>query len=454
MKTICLMMVQLLFCLGLSYAQTSNQTLNVIQVGRPMPDFTLADVQFFSSNKASLTDFKGKWLILDFWNIRCGGCIESFPRMSKLKSELGDQVNLLMIGTFNKRDTRDITHNFFKKIRKEEGVALSAAYDTVLVQKFGVIGMPDIIIIDPNGIVRARTGKVDVNDMKIFLSGGTPKLRKSFVLQDQQKIKYDYKTPFLINGNGGNELSYLYRSVIAKTPENLPNYFGQGNGKLEMLGFFLPEMYRTAYFGNFGSWDFLDKDLYGNVNYNLILEVSDSTLFVGDSKWDNSYSYSVNYPPIDLSKKKYGYRIEHNSWLRGKMQHDLADYLPYDVAVENRMSPCYKLIIANQSKVSKMKSKGGDILWNRPFSNSVGIFTNYPWDGVVLSISNKFRLEAPLIDETGLTGNFDINLDVLNREALIKRLKENGFDIVFGEKEMKCLVIRDRKAENETVIKN
>jgi hypothetical protein len=38
------------------------------EVGKPCPDFTLNNVAYYSKKKVSLNDFKGKWLILDFWN--------------------------------------------------------------------------------------------------------------------------------------------------------------------------------------------------------------------------------------------------------------------------------------------------------------------------------------------------------------------------------------------------
>lgn len=50
------------------------------------PNFTLKD---FKGKDVSLTDFRGKWVILDFWGSWCGWCIKGVPEMKRIYSEFG-----------------------------------------------------------------------------------------------------------------------------------------------------------------------------------------------------------------------------------------------------------------------------------------------------------------------------------------------------------------------------
>ncbi|WP_230584202.1 peroxiredoxin family protein, partial [Bacteroides fragilis] len=46
-----------------------------------MPDTELSNID---GNHHRLSDYKGKYLLLDFWSRSCGHCIESLPEMEIL----------------------------------------------------------------------------------------------------------------------------------------------------------------------------------------------------------------------------------------------------------------------------------------------------------------------------------------------------------------------------------
>ncbi|MDE6811335.1 MAG: TlpA family protein disulfide reductase, partial [Muribaculaceae bacterium] len=53
------------------------------------PDFTLPDM---AGKKVSLSDFRGKWVVLDFWGSWCGWCVKGFPALKKAYKEYGDRI--------------------------------------------------------------------------------------------------------------------------------------------------------------------------------------------------------------------------------------------------------------------------------------------------------------------------------------------------------------------------
>jgi len=56
------------------------------------PDFTLTDID---GNKVSLSDYKGKVILLDFWATWCGPCRMEIPSFIELQKTYGDDVVVL-----------------------------------------------------------------------------------------------------------------------------------------------------------------------------------------------------------------------------------------------------------------------------------------------------------------------------------------------------------------------
>ncbi|MDE6670395.1 MAG: TlpA family protein disulfide reductase [Muribaculaceae bacterium] len=59
------------------------------------PDFTLPDLD---GKKVSLSDFRGKWVILDFWGSWCDWCIRGFPALKEAYNKYGDKIVVIGIG--------------------------------------------------------------------------------------------------------------------------------------------------------------------------------------------------------------------------------------------------------------------------------------------------------------------------------------------------------------------
>lgn len=62
--------------------------------GKVAPVFTLPDPD---GKMVSLTDFRGKYLVLDFWGTWCGWCVKGIPEMKKSYAKYSDKVEFLSI---------------------------------------------------------------------------------------------------------------------------------------------------------------------------------------------------------------------------------------------------------------------------------------------------------------------------------------------------------------------
>lgn len=76
--------------------------LDRVAIGKPAPDFTMKDS---TGNEISLSSFKGKWVLIDFWSSNCGPCRKENPELAKLYQQYNEKgFEILGISSDVKRD--------------------------------------------------------------------------------------------------------------------------------------------------------------------------------------------------------------------------------------------------------------------------------------------------------------------------------------------------------------
>jgi len=119
-----------------------------VNVGQPAPAFDLPSLR--DEGRMTLTQFRGKVVLLDFWASWCVPCAQSVPHYQKLRSELADRgFELVAVGL--DEDVAD-GRAFLKRfdVRYPVGSDPAGAVAT----RYALKGMPYAVLIDREGIVR------------------------------------------------------------------------------------------------------------------------------------------------------------------------------------------------------------------------------------------------------------------------------------------------------------
>lgn len=116
-------------------------------IGKPAPDFDLPRME---GGRLKLSELRGRVIVLDFWASWCGPCMAAMPHLDALRRETSrDQVEVIAINQGEDADTA------LKAVRKAK-VDLPVVLDqeSAVSMSYDVKGIPQTVIIDPEGNVR------------------------------------------------------------------------------------------------------------------------------------------------------------------------------------------------------------------------------------------------------------------------------------------------------------
>jgi peroxiredoxin len=127
---------------------------------KPAPAFALTDV---SGETATLAEYRGKVVLLDFWATWCGGCKQEIPGFVELQKAYGTQ-GLAVVGV-----SLDDGWKVLKPFLAEHPIPYRIVLgDDAMAKRYGIEGMPDTFLIDQHGRVATvyRAGIVNRDDIE------------------------------------------------------------------------------------------------------------------------------------------------------------------------------------------------------------------------------------------------------------------------------------------------
>jgi thiol-disulfide isomerase/thioredoxin len=120
---------------------------HIAKIGEPMYDTLLTDL---NGNSYHLADFKGKYILLDFWSFGCGPCHASVPEMKEISEAFKDKLAVVSLTSDSKEmwkkasDYFKMTWNNLSDLKENRGIYA----------KYGVTGIPNYVLISPDGIIK------------------------------------------------------------------------------------------------------------------------------------------------------------------------------------------------------------------------------------------------------------------------------------------------------------
>lgn len=407
-----------------------------LSIGDKVPDVTLVNMRNYTNTTAKLSDFKGKLVILDFWNKWCSSCISFFPKMEDFQKEFGNEIQILLVTNNTAKELAPL----FEKSPNARNTNLPMIIgDTMLNSLFPHIGVPYHVWIDKDGIVKQTTNgeSTTKGNIKAYLEGRSINLP---IRRDRDISKLTLLDQM---GDYTQKESLAYYSIITKKNKLSSEHFGGGfiDSTNKNIG--------NRYI-NFSITSLLSlcQPSYSKV----VIETKDSSnlkkYFVPDnpdelSTWleNNSYCYEVRFPV----------GINGNSRVKF-MQQDLERFFGVKSNVEERP---FKTLVLYKTEDSPPKKHynnrqvNDDVVCERT-KDSIWVLKDCPVPAILNRIVGMYsgqmysKDEIPKIDETHLSGRITAELKVGKTLAELNlELQKIGLIVKEETRNIQCLIIKE-----------
>lgn len=165
----------------------------IVKEGDDMADADLFDL---NGKLHHLADFKGKYMLLDFWSSGCGPCIMALPEMKEIQEQYKERLTIVSLSSDTKsRWTRasaqhEMTWQNLSDLKQSAG----------LYAKYGVRGIPNYVLISPEGKIMKMWSGYGKGSLKLkmrrYLDG--TKHETNIIQQGNAKI-VNYPVPEFTN---------------------------------------------------------------------------------------------------------------------------------------------------------------------------------------------------------------------------------------------------------------
>jgi peroxiredoxin len=373
---------------------------NPLQFGKPAPAFQIQKLlQAPADAPTSLEKMRGKAVVLEFWGIGCGPCIRAFPHLNKMVEKTKDESVIYIAVT---EDPVDEVTKFLKEKPLNMWIAIDT--DNVIKKAYGIEGIPQTVLIDPDGVVQGVTTPTFINSTAIKdLANRRP------IRVDEIDEAYILKT----DKNGGIDLGKATYMVYLGPPNRVLGdpVAGQKMSKSWMCGGEL--LLRSCYMEDAGGW-----------------QVSPRVVFECEIP-DKNYGYAVKVPS--------GGRRAQAALLKGALEADFGfrtqgvrEQREQDVLVLKHVGP------ERPGKPVGNPRFGGGVTFGENTCEGEGA------EFIYLPNWLEREMKKPVFDETGLNEKYDWSVKFKSFELndVNEGLKPIGLALTQERRRVEYIVVK------------
>lgn len=433
--------------MGICYGQKSgkgdSKTVKTVSIGDTIPEELRKRLPIRNSSNL---------IILDFWSIYCGSCIEAFPHLEKLQQKFANEVQIILV---NATESDSTVYQKFRQynLSREPNTRIGIPASLTSINGFYEIRdflpyttVPHHVWVNKSGKVLAITDGFNTTEQRIktYLSEKTITLHEKNDLLGKTLVQNGIIRPSL------SEMPPIYYSAF------MP--FFQTNKSLKVVIDTVKNIFRLSIFNmnpvaHFQiafepSYSMRELDnfvqLYGGRQDKIrtVVEICDTTLFKRPadlnqlSEWKDKTLFTY---------EMQGHLRVKNKW-QTIMQVEVNQFFKNTLGISGRIEKRkYSSLVVKRLVKDALLSKGG-IRINSKIGDT-RVLKNEKFESVMdlLNILENMQLGRPVINETEITYLVDLDLtgDLTNLYNVKTQLNKQGIDIVEELREIDVLVIRD-----------
>lgn len=132
---------------------------------KPAPEFTTTDL---AGNQVNLSDYRGKYVLLDFWASWCRPCRTKMKELKEVYPQLQEKGIVVFSINLDEKKAQ------WEKATEEDGILwlntgdLQSFKDNKIAQAYNVTGIPTLFVIDPNGKIISQNPSIqEILDLEL-----------------------------------------------------------------------------------------------------------------------------------------------------------------------------------------------------------------------------------------------------------------------------------------------